>query len=87
MTEQATGATDHPRGAVGRATSLRKVTTTVPSRGWINVRQGKGPLASSPHRRDGRHVRVARVFHRHSREVNGCQGRGAPVFVPRPRAH
>jgi len=86
MTEQATGATNHLRGAVGRATSLRRAITTIPGRGRIDVRQDKGTLASSPHRRDGRHARVAREFRRHSREVNGCQGKGAHVFVPRPRA-
>ena len=86
MSVQAARITDHPVGAVGRATSPLKVTTTVPSRGWIAARQRKGPLVLSPHRRDGRHARLVRVFRRHRREVNGCQGKGAHVLVPRPRA-
>ena len=86
MAEKATRARDHPVGAVGRVTSLHKVTMTVPGHRWIAVRQGRGPLAFSPHRRDGRHVRVVCVIRRHSPEVSGCQGKGARVLVPRPRA-
>ena len=86
MAEKATRATDHPAGAVGRATGLHKVTATVPGHGWIAVRQGKGFLAFSPDWRDGRHPRMVRVVRRHSREVSGCHGKGAHVLVPRPRA-
>jgi len=57
------------------------------SRPWTDRRTaGQGNPRLQPHRRDGRHARVAREFRRHSREVNGCQGKGAHVFVPRPRA-
>ena len=86
MSVQAARITDHPVGAVGRATSPLKVTTTVPGRGWIAARQRKGPLVLSPHRRDGRHARLVRVFRRHRREANGCQGKRVHAFVPRPRA-
>jgi len=51
MSDLATRAMVHPVRAVGRATSLHEVTTTVPGHGWIAVRKGKGPLATSPHRR------------------------------------
>ena len=54
--------------------------------GWIAARQRKGPLITSPHRRDGRNARLVRVFRRRRREANGCQGKGADVLVPRPRA-
>ena len=84
MSEQAIGATSRLLGAVGAATSLRKVTAAVPGHGQIIDRQDKGPLVLSPHRRDGRHVRVVRVLLRHNRD--GRQGKGAHVFVPRPRA-
>jgi len=51
----------------------------------IIVSQGRGLLDLSPHRWDGRHVRVDRAFRRHNWEVSGCQGKGAHAFVPRPR--
>ena len=86
MANRATRATDHLVGAVGRATSLHEVMTTVPGHGWIAVRQGKGPLATSPHRWDRRHARVVSVVRRHSQKVHGCQGKGVHVLVPRPRA-
>jgi len=81
MANRATRATDHPVGAVGRATSLHKVMTTVPGHGWIAVRQGKGPLATSPHRWDGRHARVVRVVRRQS-EGPWMPGQGGPRSRP-----
>lgn len=50
--------------------------------------QGKGPLDLSPLHRDsdGHLVKVGCDFRRHRREVNGCQSKGASVFVLRPRA-
>jgi len=86
MSEQAIGATSRLRGAIGAITSFRQVTTAVPGRGQIVVSPCRKPLAPSPHRRDGRRLRVVRAFRRHRREVSGRQGKGAHVFVPRPRA-
>jgi len=57
------------------------------SRPWVDRRpSGQGSPRLQPHRRDGRHDRVVRVIRRHSREVNGCQGKGAHVLVPLSRA-
>jgi len=85
---QATRAMDYLPGAVGRVTSLHKEAPTAPGHGLTIVSQDKGPLGLSPRRweQDGRHARVDHDSHRHSQEVNGCQGKGAHVFVPRPRA-
>jgi len=67
------GAGNRDYGSSGRSRwrdSLRKATAA--GRGQIVVRQGRKPLAPSPHRRDGRHARVVRVVRRHNRD--GRQG-------------
>ena len=79
-------ATDHPVGTVGETADCHRVTTMVPGHRWIVIRPGRKPSAPSPHRRDGRHARMVLVLRSHSQEVNGRQGKGAHVFVPRPRA-
>ena len=79
MPEQAIGATSRLQGVVGRTTGLHRVTTAVPGRGRIVVRQGRKLLVLGPHRRDGRHVRVVRVLRRHGQEVSGRQVKG-PTF-------
>ena len=85
MPEQAIGATSHLQGVVGRTTGPHRLTTAVPGRGRIVVRQGRKLLVLGPHRRDGRHVGVVSVLRRHGQEVSGRQGKGAHVLVPRPR--
>ena len=82
--EQAIGATSRLQGVVGRTTGPHRLTTAVPGRGRIVVRQGRKLLVLGPHRRDGRHVRVVSVLRRHGQEVSGRQGKGAHVLVPGP---
>jgi len=55
---------NHGYGSSGR--SRRPGNQSPQGHRWIVVRQGKGPLATSPHRLDGYHVRVVRVVHRQS---------------------
>ena len=82
MPEQAIGATSRLQGIVGRTTGHHRVTTAVPGRGQIVVRQGRKPRVLDPHRRDGRHARVVNVLRRHGQEVSGRQGKGATFSSP-----
>jgi len=86
MSEQATRATGHPLGAVGRATSRRKEKHLFPAVDGSSSARTRDPSLPAPIVGMFCYARVARVFRRHSREVNGCQGEGAHAFVPRPRA-
>ena len=75
---------------VGRATSRRNRETTMAL--GDRCQPGQGTLVLSPYRRDpdgrldGVVNGVVRAFRRHSREVNGRQGKGAHVVDPRPWA-
>ena len=87
MSDRSTRATDHPEGAVGRATSKSPQGNDSGSRPWMDRRHpAQGTLVFSPRRRHGRNARLVRVFRRHRREANGCQGKRVHAFVPRPRA-
>jgi len=62
---------------------------TAPGRGEIRgSSQDKGPLHLGPHHRstNGQQDQATDVSYRHSRAIDGRQGKGVRVFNPRPRA-
>ena len=90
MIRRLTEGTDRPTEDVGRIVSqqVRAMVTAPGRRATIAVPVVKGTRVRSPLLRAMliRHsVEVVRVIRRHRRNVNGGQGKGAQVIVPRPR--